>query len=160
MLPQNLGNGLCLFRGPVCNIDLLHILAGQLIGHYAGNSACAVEQRVCSGELCAAVQKSSHRAFSVHSCSMASVLIDSDGVDGMEQPGGLIHIVQQIHKISLVGHGGTQIVNSHQLAGLQKLRQLSFFYLAGKHDGVHIQKLKQLIVTAGGIGLANRVSHI
>ena len=132
----------------------------QLVRGHTADAACTVEQGVDAVQLGTALLHGLDSALAVHAGTVAAVFIQTDGVDRVEQLGSLVHIVQQIHEVALMGHCGAEVVNTHQAAGIQQLGQLTLLDLAGQHDGIHMQPLKQLIVAAGRIGLANGVAHV
>ena len=160
VLVDQAGNLLRLFGSAVSNIQLLHAALGQFKSSHAADTACTVEQGVDAVQLGTALLHGLDSALAVHAGTVAAVFIQTDGVDRVEQLGSLVHIVQQIHEVALMGHCGAEVVNTHQAAGIQQLGQLALLDLAGQHDGVHMQPLKQLIVAAGRIGLANGIAHI
>ena len=89
-----------------------------------------------------------------------AVLINADRVDRLEDPGTLVHIIQQGNDILFVRHGGGYVADMQHFTCLHKLGQFSFFYFHRKHDGVHVQLPKQFVVRPGRVGLAHGVAYI
>ena len=135
-------------------------MPGQLVGDHAADPAGALDQGVDPIQLRAAVQHGLYRPFPVHAGAVAPLLVNADRVHRAEQPGHLIHVVQKVHEITFMGHGGTQVMDPHQAAGVHELRELPLFDLTGEHDRVHVQTLKKLVIAAWCIGLSDRVAHI
>lgn len=129
---------------------------GKLGGKNAADAAGAEHDYFLALEIHVVVVKRADDALAIQTVALdAAVLAKAERIHGAEHAGGLVHVVNILDDVLLVGGGEDAAGGIHKLDGGQKLRQLALLDLYRVGHCVDAKGGKDLVVKIRGGGAAD-----